>query len=193
MWDIILAFRLSKLNLGPLYGIGVDDSHHYHSFSRSNSNPGRGWIMVRSRELSAGSLIAAMESGDFYASSGVRLKDIRRGDRELFLEIEAEPGVTYTTQFIGTLEGFDPSSQPGPRPTNSIFAVTRRYSEEIGAVLGVSEGTRASYTLQGDELYVRAKVTSSKRKNNSPVENEMESAWVQPLVPDARTRKSLDR
>lgn len=182
MWDIILAFRLSRLNLGPIYGIGVDDSHHYHSFSRSNSNPGRGWVMVRSRELRADSLIAAMEAGDFYASSGVRLKDVRRSSRELSLEIEAEPGVTYTTHFIGTLRDFDPSSQPGLRPTNSIFAVTRRYSEEIGTVLGVAEGARPSYTMHGDELYVRAKIVSSRPQMNSSLENEMESAWVQPLV-----------
>ena len=95
------------------------------------------------------------------------MKDIRRGSRELALEIDAEPGIFYTTQFIGTLKGFDPTSQPGLRPTNSIYAVTRRYSEEIGTILSVVEGRRASYTLQGDEIYVRAKVTSSRVKTNA--------------------------
>jgi hypothetical protein len=185
MWDIMLAFRLSKLKLGPLYGLAVDDSHHYHSFAPKDSNPGRGWILVRSAQLRADALIAAMEAGDFYASTGVRLKDIRRGRRELALEIDPEPDISYTTEFIGTLNGFDPTSQPGPRPTNSIYAVTRRYSEEIGTVLAVVEGQRARYTLQGDELYVRAKVTSSKVKTNAFAVGEKESAWVQPLVPGA--------
>ena len=182
MWDIVLAFRLSRLNLGPLYGLAVDDSHHYHNWVRTNSNPGRGWVMVRAGQLRAAAIIAAMEAGDFYASTGVRLKDVRRGLRELSLEIEGEPGVTYKTEFIGTLEGFDPTSTPGPRPTNSIYAVTRRYSEQIGTVLAVAEGLRASYRLQGDELYVRAKVTSSKPKPNAFGTNETEVAWTQPLV-----------
>jgi hypothetical protein len=30
MWDIMLAFRLSQLGLGPLYGLAVDDAHNYH-------------------------------------------------------------------------------------------------------------------------------------------------------------------
>src|SRR5216117_1668419 len=67
LWDIELAFRRSRLQLGPLYGLAVDDSHNYHVFARSNSNPGRGWIMVRSAQLRADALIAAMEAGDFYA------------------------------------------------------------------------------------------------------------------------------
>ena len=186
MWDILLAFRLSQLKLGPMYGLGVDDSHHYHHFSRSNSNPGRGWIVVRSPRLRADELIAAMETGDFYASSGVRLTDVRRTKDELAVEIDAEPGVTYKTEFIGTLEGFDPTSLPGPRPTNSIYAVTRLYSEQIGAVLAVAEGPRASYKLEGDELYVRAKVTSSKLKSNTSIRGEREAAWIQPLVPERK-------
>jgi hypothetical protein len=183
MWDISLAFRLSRLNLGPLYGLAVDDSHNYHQQSRSKSNPGRGWVMVRAPRLSAEAIVAAMEDGDFYASTGVTLKQIRRTDRALDIEIDAEPGVTYTTHFIGTLKGFDPSSRPGPRPTNSIFAVTRLYSEEIGTVLAVAAGSTVRYTAEGDELYVRAKIISSRAKANPYAEGEKESAWVQPIVP----------
>jgi hypothetical protein len=138
--------------------------------------------MVRVRELSARAIVEAMEAGDFYASTGVRLKNVRREGHELSLDIDAEPGVTYKTEFLGTLEGFDPTSAPGPRPTNSIYAVTRRYSEQIGAVLAVAEGPRASYKLEGDELYVRARVTSSKPKPNAFGTNETERAWTQPLV-----------
>lgn len=183
MWDVALAFRLSQLNLGALYGLAVDDSHQYHHLARTNSNAGRGWVMVRSARLDAASLIAAMEAGDFYASSGVVLSDVKRTPRELSLEIQAEPGVRYKTEFIGTLKGFDPTSRPGPRPTNSIYAVTRLYTEEIGTVLAVSEGAKARYQMSGDELYVRARVTSTKPKPNAFGTNETERAWTQPLMP----------
>lgn len=189
VWDIVLAHRLTSLKLGPFYGLAVDDSHHYHQHGIGKANTGRGWVMVRAAKLDAGSLIAAMEAGDCYASSGVRLKDVRRTTNELALEIDGDPGVTYKTEFIGTLRGFDPASQPGPRPTNSIYAVTRLYTEQIGAVLAVNEGGSARYKLAGDEIYVRARVTSSRPKLNGSSTNEFERAWTQPLVgPRAEAR-----
>jgi hypothetical protein len=183
VWDIALAFRLTELNLGPLYGLAVDDSHAYHHWHRTNSNPGRGWVVVRAPALEARPLIAALEAGDFYASSGVRLRDVRRGPRALEVDIEPEPGVTYTTRFLGTRRGFDPSSQPGPRPVTSPFAVSRVYSADIGRVLAETGGPRARYEFRGDELYVRAKIISSKPKANPYAEGETEAAWVQPVVP----------
>jgi len=56
----------------------VDDSHHYHSHGVGKSNNGRGWVMVRSERLDPPSIIAAMEAGEFYASSGVSLSRIER-------------------------------------------------------------------------------------------------------------------
>lgn len=182
VWDIALAHRLTTLKLGPLYGLAVDDSHNYHELAVGKSNSGRGWVMVRAAKLDAESLIAAMEAGDCYASSGVVLKDVRRTTNELALEIEVQPGVTYKTEFFGTLRGFDPTSRPGPRPTNSIYAVTRLYTEQIGALLAVSEGASARYALAGDEIYVRARVTSSRHKLNGSTTNEFERAWTQPLI-----------
>ena len=71
MWDIILAWRIGKLDLPPMYGLAVDDSHHYHSYGVGKSNNGRGWVMVRSDRLEAAAIVLAMEAGDFYSSSGV--------------------------------------------------------------------------------------------------------------------------
>jgi hypothetical protein len=43
------------------------------------------------------------------------------------------------------------------------------------------EGTRASYTLKGDELYVRAVVTSSKPPAVPSYANQKAQAWTQPV------------
>ena len=187
-WDIALAFRLTDLALGPLYALAVDDSHRYHHFSPKESNPGRGWIMVRAPRLWVSSLIAAMEAGDFYASSGVTLKRIESNSRGLQVEIEPEEGVEYTTRFIGTLRGFDPTSRPSPpAPGTNALPVTRIYSSEIGTVLSEVRGPRAAYQFQGDELYVRATILSTKLKPNGLFSNEVERAWVQPVVIRGRT------
>jgi hypothetical protein len=186
MWDVVLTQRLSELGLGPMYGIAVDDSHHYHATGVGKSNPGRGWIMVASKHLTPESIVAAMERGDFYASTGVVLQSVFRAGNRLAVSIQAEPGVTYRTQFYGTRKSHTrgshllapPASEKEPRAT----LPHRRYSADVGARLTEIAGTNASYTLRGDELYVRAKIISSKQKANGSAAGEYETAWTQPLI-----------
>ena len=182
VWDITLAHRLTTLKLGVLYGLGTDDSHNYHDIAVGKSNSGRGWVMVRAKDLSANSLIAAMEAGDFYASSGVTLSEVQRTDNTLSLEIAAEKGVEYTIEFIGTKRGFNAKSEPVRAASGEALRVTHRYSDDIGKVLSTVKGTKASYQLQGDEIYVRARISSTKKKVNPYREGEFEQAWTQPLV-----------
>ncbi|MSU49074.1 MAG: hypothetical protein EXS37_08330 [Opitutus sp.] len=186
MWDAMLTFRLTELKLGVVYGVGVDDSHNYHAMGIGKSNAGRGWIMVRARHLTAESIVLAMEEGDFYASTGVTLNDVRRRPAGLAVEIRGEPGVSYTTQFIGTRMGFDRSSelmeQPADEKQPRRTLPHRRYSKDVGAVLAEVKGANAAYTFKGDEIYVRAKIVSSRPKQNGSVAGEFETAWTQPVV-----------
>jgi hypothetical protein len=190
IWDVVLTRRLAELKLGVMYGIGVDDSHHYQELMLGKSNSGRGWVMVRARHLTPESIVLAMEAGDFYASSGVTLHDVTRSATTLALEIQPEPGVTYVTQFIGTRRGYDPTRQLlGPRDGDAAAKKTlphHRYSKDVGAVLAEVKGPTAAYTLRGDEIYVRARVISSKVKVNGSVAEEFEMAWTQPLVHAAK-------
>ncbi|HSI11150.1 MAG TPA: hypothetical protein VK961_03865 [Chthoniobacter sp.] len=184
VWDIILTERLAELGKPVIFGLGTDDSHQYHNEPNKLSHPGRGWVMVRAPHLTVENLITAMEAGDFYASSGVVLKDVRREGRQLAIEIEPEPGVTFTTEFIGTRKGYDRTNTQVLGESGETLRVTRRYSKDIGAVLATVEGTSASYTLKGDEIYVRARITSSKQKADpASAAGEFERAWTQPLVP----------
>ncbi|NJN05585.1 MAG: hypothetical protein HC814_03205, partial [Rhodobacteraceae bacterium] len=186
VWDILLTKRLGEMGLEVMYGLATDDGHAYHEFDSKKSNPGRGWIMVRAVELTPAALIAAMEAGDFYSSSGVTLKELRATQKSLSVEIDPEAGVTYTTEFIGTRKGYDGKSEPKRTPKGDAVRVTHRYSADLGRVLATVKGTKASYTLKGDELYVRARVISSKLKENPYREGEFEQAWVQPVVTGAK-------
>ena len=180
IWDIVLTHRFASGG-GPLYGLATDDSHDYHRFGPDQRNGGRGWIMVRAPRLDAESLMVAMRRGDFYASTGVELTDVRRDGRRLTLTIRPAGGISYTTQFIGTRRGWDTTSTPVSDSTGR--AVTRRYSRDVGAVLAEVSGTSPSYTLRGDELYVRARVVSTRATANGYLPNEMEMAWTQPIRP----------
>jgi len=181
LWDVILAKRLGDLGLGPVYGVAADDSHDIRG-------SGGGWVVVRAPTLEADALMKAMRAGDFYASTGVRLKDLRREPGRLAVQLDPEPGVTYRIEFVGTLRGYDRSKEGDRDAEGNLLPPTKRYSPDIGKVLKAVEGTEASYEPTGKELYVRARVVSSRvlpypekeRAKNLPT--IYESAWIQPIV-----------
>jgi len=127
MWDTVLTAGRE------VYGIAVDDAHHFKTIGPAYSNPGRGWVMVRARELTTRAVLDALDRGDFYASSGVELEEVDRLDNRLRIQI-AEPGnVRFTTEFIGA---------------NSKL-LSRTFDNP------------AEYRLRSGDGYVRARVTDS--------------------------------
>ena len=180
LWDVALAARLSRLGLGPVYGIAADDVHDVQP------KGGNGWIVVRAKELTPAGLVAAMNAGEFYASTGVRLKDVRRNAREYAIEVDPDPGVAYTIQFIGTFAGYNRSTEDARDGKGALLPPTQRYAEDIGRVLKEVQGAKAAYTPTGKELYVRAKVIASKpgaaKDPNGKAKGAAEVAWTQPVV-----------
>jgi hypothetical protein len=184
VWDIVLTKRLGELGLGVVYGIAVDDAHHYEDSESDTARPGRGWVKVRTRYLTPEHIVNALENGDFYGTSGVVIDDIQVDENQYSVNVEPETGVEYTIQFIGTREGYDRSSEPFiDEDGRERDDRTRIYSSDIGEVLQETTGNEAVYQFQGDELYVRVRVISSKLKENPFSEGEMEMAWLQPVIP----------
>lgn len=175
MWDIILAWRLAILHLEPMFGIAVDDSHNYHGDGAKNANPGRGWTMVRARRLTPEHIVHAMEAGDFYPSTGVLLKSIKRSPKKLAVEIDPEPGITYTITFIGTKRDFVLKDLSNGKAEVDPARIGQPLTSPIQA-------TKATYTLAPDDLYARALIVSSKLKKNGLHPDEFERAWTQPAV-----------
>lgn len=158
MWDRInIAYK--KRGQPLMYGLATDDSHNYHQLGAAFSNAGRGWVMVRAKALSPEALITALEAGDFYASTGVELEDISFANGVLGLNVKPEAGVTYTIEIIGVAKG-------KTKPT----------------VLKKVNGTSAQFTVPKSQLFVRARITSSKLKSNPFQEGDHEMAWTQPVV-----------
>ena len=195
IWDIALTLRLSGPNQGMLYGVAVDDAHYYHAFGLGKPNPGRGWVMVRSDYLTPESVVNALMKGDFYASTGVTLETVWFNVDTLSLTIKPEEGITYTTQFIGTRKGIDLQSELRMGPDGKPLRTTRCYSPQIGTTLSEVAGFSPQYTFDGTELYVRAKVISSKLKENPYAEGDFECAWTQPcrIKTGGEDQKKLDQ
>jgi len=181
IWDIILAQRLGVLDMPLMFGLATDDGHNYHNIPSRAHEPGRGWVEVLTSELTAKALIEALEAGRFYASSGVELKSIEYDNNQLAIEVDPTPGETYTINFIGTRNTTDLKGEPIAEEEGKPLATTHRYSDKIGQVLKSVTGTKAEYTFTGDELYVRAVVTSSAPHPNPADLGDKKQAWVQPV------------
>lgn len=162
MWDLANHLRVHKLGGSLLFGVATDDSHEY--FGKPGSHPGRGWVMVRAAFLTPEHLIRAMKAGDFYGSSGVRLRDVQwDGDsKTLRVAIEGELGVQYTTEYVVTHRSDD--------------------LDRIGRVAFTTSELTSAYVLQGDESIVRAVVTSSRAPSDPVFENQKQQAWTQPFL-----------
>ncbi|MCK5821019.1 MAG: hypothetical protein KAH17_03990 [Bacteroidales bacterium] len=157
MWDKVNQWRIEN-GEALLLGIANDDSHHYLNFRSGRANPGRGWSMVRSEKLTPHALYQAMIQGDYYASTGVEIKDFVSTRKQLRIWINQEKGVEYRTQFIALIAGSD-----------DVIVV----DEQTGA--------KVKYTYKGNEEFVRAKVISSKLQENPFREGDVEVAWIQPV------------
>lgn len=186
-WDSVNAFRSIRGD-ALLFGIASDDAHYYDA-KRITGNGGAGdaWVMVRAKSLTPDHILAAMEQGDFYATTGVLLDEITfsRTDPALRVRVKAEQGVGYRIHFITTKRGFDQkvthmnSPAEGDRPARTIPV----YSEDIGRIVKTVSGTQAEYRLESDDLYVRAQVESDRpAKYSRYFHPAVETAWTQPCA-----------
>lgn len=165
MWDVVLTKR-HEAGDPPIYGIAADDAHEFRAHGDTIARPGRGWVMVRTDRLTPDHLIAALEAGDFYATTGVTLLNLERDDRRIRVEVDPEPGTTYRILFIGTRSG-----------SGSDAAM-------VGEVLASIDGPAGEYMFRGDERYIRATVESS-APHVDPTTGRVlgqQKAWIQPVM-----------
>ena len=182
IWDIVLTNRLIGGKGTLLYGLATDDAHNYYS---AGATPGKGWVMVRAAKLTPEDILDAIDQGDFYSSTGVSIKNIKYNGKKISIEIEPQKGVEYLTEYIGTLSGLSTASKPTiDGDGNEIPNTTRNYSEDIGRVLYSSNNLHSDYTLSGEELYVRVRITSNADQVDKITGEKLgkQRAWMQPVV-----------
>lgn len=181
LWDITSTLRLGVLNAAPMFGLATDDSHEYHGGKRLS--PGRGWIMLRAKHLSPESIVNAMKLGDFYASSGVELRDVQfdTSTRTLHIQIQPDGDAEFTTRFIGTPIDYDATTTTRVDDAGNPVAGTLDYSTDVGKTFATQKGLSVRYQMTGKELFVRATITSNKAPQNPSSESPLQQAWTQPV------------
>jgi hypothetical protein len=157
IWDKV-NMQYYKEGKPLLLGLGVDDTHSYRNPNVGGNIPFRAWIMVNAATLDGNAIIDAMEAGRFYTSTGVVLDALSFQPKKISLRVKKEEGITYRIQFIGVRKG-----------TNHA------------EILKEVAGTEADYELGSSDLFVRARITSSKVQATAGVPGDLEKAWTQPI------------
>jgi hypothetical protein len=146
LWDGLLSQGRT------VWGTASDDSHDYiHFDDRDAPTPGKGWIMVRAPALTREAIMAALRTGQFYASTGIWLSRYEVDTKGIALSLARAP------------EGSDKPKTPTRYLT--------RFIGKNGRLLAEVAGEEPRYTIKGDEGYVRASITDSDGKR----------AWTQPV------------
>lgn len=164
IWDIANTIRLKSEGPRPIYGTATDDTHDYHLQNPVVNGPGTAWVMVRAKSLTADAITRAMKEGDFYSSTGVLLKTLvfDPSKKSLTVEVDAEPGVNYEIEFKGSLSNVSLAHEHVSAVVDEKgieHPVTADYLDRnIGKTFKSKKGTRATYRLKGNELFVRAVV-----------------------------------
>ena len=162
MWDDILTSGML------VYGVSSDDTHILKEWSRKASNPGRGWVMVRSPELSPDSITEALRSGDFYATSGVILAQVDRSAKQYEIVVDRQE----------TLDAVRSTYVIGRRLNEAAGGILIEFIGAKGRVLQHVHGSRGTYMIRNGDSYVRARVTYTRRAGS---DYEQFFAWTQPV------------
>ncbi|MDO5566461.1 MAG: hypothetical protein Q4G59_07370 [Planctomycetia bacterium] len=184
-WDIVNSFRAEK-GQPLLIALGSDDRHSYDPEKIATPLGPHSWSWVDADSLTPTDIVHAVSQAKVYCSNGITLQKIAFDKKSgtLDVEVKADSKLEYRIEFFGTKKGFDKTSTKfqcvipdGKRKTKREIDL---FSEQIGIVLKKVDGTKASYTLKDDDLYVRARVITLPVTYGSKGKmNPLPAAWSQ--------------
>ncbi|MEZ5290682.1 MAG: CehA/McbA family metallohydrolase [Vicinamibacterales bacterium] len=127
VWDRLLAAGKR------VYGIAVDDAHVFkRPWDRTAPRPGQGWVVVRAPRLDPSALVASLEAGDFYASTGVELAAYEADRSAISLRIRPDADTRFRSALV-----------------------------DASGVVDRADGTDVRFTLSGRRRFARVVVTDS--------------------------------
>jgi hypothetical protein len=116
VWDRLL--RAGR----RVYGIAVDDAHYFkRPWDPRAPKPGQGWVVVRAPRLEPAALMASLEAGDFYASTGVAFDDYSADASAIAVRVRPLGDTRYRIALVGPAGVVESADGPTAR-----FALTGR-------------------------------------------------------------------
>ena len=128
IWDELLSGG------SRIFGVATDDAHNLKTWGRRRSNPGRAWIMIESTEPTRAALLASLDAGRFYASTGVVFESLSLDEGRLRYRLTRDGDERFDLEVIG----------------------------QGGKVLARPDALEGEYKLGEGDLYARLRVRSSR-------------------------------
>ncbi len=137
--------------------------------------------MVRAPELSPNAIEAALERGDFYASSGVFLSEVSADPKEYRLAVDRPR--TEAELAAGAIV---PRIVPASEAASTAVGWRIDFIGPGGVVVRSLAKESASCPRDASRSYLRARVTFTRQ---AAEHLEQVSAWTQPVFEDDRLKK----
>ena len=163
-----------------IYGISSDDAHAFkpQNIKPSKSNPGRGWVMVNARKLTADAITGAMLRGKFYSSNGVFLKLCGFTRKGYTVEIDED----------ATLEELESPILRGKQVYDGEEGFRIEWIGKDGKVFEThADEMTSTFKAQKSHLYIRPRVVYTRNHPQGGLEEYY--AWGQPQFMDKRLKK----
>jgi hypothetical protein len=154
LWDELLSSGT------VVWGVASDDVHEYEALDdRDAPTPGKAWIVARADALDRESIMHALRTGNFYASTGVTIETYEVCSEAIEISLAPVPG-------------WRAAKYPG------LTRFVTRFIGQDGRLLARRHGANVRYEFRGDETYVRAAIADADGR----------LAWTQPVFRDGRRR-----
>ena len=164
-WDSLLTHGM------VMYGIASDDMHQLVVNDEKAAAMFRGWIMVRSTELSIQAIHKAIATGNFYATNSVILTRCDMSPKKCVIEINTGA----TEKEVANSQGIPRVDKEGKEGFSIEFI------GHGGKILSTVQGHIANYQPKKGDGYVRARITRCIKTKHG---YEKLFAWVQPVFVD---------
>ena len=130
------------------FGLANDDAHEYYAPPTPRSPMGgRGYNVVKAASLTWRNIVEAVRKGHFYATTGITLATYKVTPQGIELAVDTHQNERVAVQYFGA----------------------------GGRQLQLDHSDSSSYTFNGDEIYVRARIASTAGL----------WAWTQPVFLDS--------
>lgn len=163
-WDSLLTVGRK------VYAVASDDAHFFKRWGVKEENPGRGWVMVQSESLNSDAITNSMVEGNFYASSGVILKNVIKSPKRYQIDIDVdETKEEANSPFIVSYK---------TSKEKEGFKIT--FIADNGKIIKETTDLSTSINVPDGITYLRAKITYT-RFTPSKKASEQFFAWTQPI------------
>ena len=113
--------EMLRAGCGKLYAVAADDNHNKYPQESGSGDSGGGFVMIKAERLEYESVMSALKSGAFYASSGPLIHELYVEDGDIHVKTSPAREINLTTEGRKSRGVF---AAPGETVTEAVFKLS---------------------------------------------------------------------